>query len=217
MGDFMIPVIIGGVVVIAAAAAAKAHSDGRKKKKKACFDGDGVRERKLVLMGPRQVGKTTWFTFLTKGTIPKGYKPTLITEEGRYKPNGDFEPLKNDQNLSDLGFDLKLTDLAGAGHGGGDGFAMLDEWKRHYQTADFVFFLVDVTKLSDATYRDRAVRMASQVQMWGSEKVSPVVYVLASHADLDAQWCDGDGYTDIQERSELHKIKQILGAKFILP
>lgn len=152
-----------------------------------------VRGSKLTLIGPKEAGKTTWRTFLESGTIPAGYEHTTLTET-----------IKKDYSLTDLKLRITVNDLSGSSDA-------LGEWREYSEAADFVFFFVDITRLSDDEYLDNAKRFARQVHLWSN--MTADVTLVATHADKDRGWKKGKGYDDLRTRGEVTNLKQLMGAK----
>lgn len=184
-----IPVIVwavgAGIAAVAAAAGATAYAWEKP-----------ARGKKITLIGPKKAGKTTWRTFLETGTVPAGYKHTNVTEI-----------IDKDFRLGDLKMKIRVSDMSGSS-------AALGEWREYSESADHVYFLIDITELADDDYFDEARRFANQVSLWTS--LTADLTLVATHADRDPEWKNGDGYDDLRTRSAVTNLRQLMGASEVL-
>ena len=203
---FLIPIpwIIGGLVAAAGAAAGAAAVAI------ALSQPEKAKGAKWTLIGPRMAGKTTWFSFLSTGTIPEGYRPTTVSGEGYF----DQEALGEALDLSEMELQINIADVAGAGGESKDSFAPLGVWKRQAHDSDALFFMVDLTALDKRSYRNKANRMAKQVARWHAEKPT-LVYLVVTHADRDDEWRGGHGYVQIRDREKVASLRRHLNARHV--
>jgi GTPase SAR1 family protein len=199
----VVPFVIAAVVLAGAGGAVAVSAGLNANSKKA-------KRAKWTLIGPRMAGKTTWFSFLDTGTIPKGYRPTTVSGKGYF----DQEALKEKLELRKLKLQIETADVAGAGGEANDNFAPLREWKRQAQDSDALFFMVDLTALEKRSYRNKANRMAKQVARWQAEKPT-LVYLVVTHADRDDEWRAGHGYVQIRDREKVASLRRHLNAQHV--
>ncbi len=197
----VVPLVVAAVALAGAGGALAVGLNSNSKKAK---------RAKWTLIGPRMAGKTTWFSFLGTGTIPKGYRPTTVSGEGYF----DQEALKEKLKLRKLKLQIDTADVAGAGGEAKDSFAPLGEWKRQAQDSDALFFMVDLTALDKRSYRNKANRMAKQVARWHAEKPT-LVYLVVTHADRDDEWRGGHGYVQIRDREKVASLRRHLNARHV--
>ena len=179
----MIPIIVGAVLLVGAIGAAIWGAD-----ELGWFS--SAKDKKILLLGPRSTGKSTWRRYLTSGIVPAGYQmtATAVTEK--------------DVKLSDLGLTVTIVDLPG-------GDASLAEWRKHAREVDHVFYLVDVSRLRDRRHSERIMKDARIMSVWGDPK-KPLTLVV-THADLDSRWMPSD-QDSICARPEIVELRQRLGA-----
>ena len=156
----MLPVLIIIAISVAIAAAAAATDPLGLLR--------GAKDSKVVLVGPRKAGKTTWKSFLTTGHIPEGYAPT------------QGESFVEAVALADLRMAVHVQDFAGNKE-------TKDSWRKAAKSADRVYFFVDATRLSDVEYVGRSKEDAKDLSSW---QLTCPVDLVATHADLVEGWPD---------------------------
>lgn len=133
--------------------------------------------KSILLIGPREAGKTTLRNFLIDGVITKIYVQTTFTEQASAKVQ--------DQTLKS--YKLRVTDV----DGGRDQYS---EWKKHAEDADCICFVVDASRLDEEIYASGALLRAKQVQRWPARDGQRRLLLL-THIDQLA----GAGERDITE------------------
>lgn len=129
----IVPWLIG--LVIAGAGAAAAASTVSK-----------YTDRRLVLIGQKRAGKTSWRRFLRDGSIPADWDHTQVTTEETIR-------------LSSYKMKVRVFDHSGSK----DAFR---EWRESCKKADEIFYFVDITQLSDPKYLDRVKGDAKAMSLW---------------------------------------------------
>ena len=131
----------------------------------------GLSGKKIAILGARGVGKTTLIKFLTTGSIPESYKQTVHPERVE----------KRRFQLRDL--DLKIKDTRDL-PGGSDAYA---EWKRLYNEADLVFYLLRVDRLVERNVEteNRVRRDMKQIEGWlKAKEPQSRFFIIGTHCDL---------------------------------
>lgn len=164
---------------------------------------DKAEGRKLVLVGPRQSGKTTLFDFMTSNARldASKYSPTQSPNRTRL----DEDALKK-ARWSELGFDvtdIDVTDMPGDREKWGS-------WYERSQKADLLCFVANAHEMRrDAEHADEARRAGQQVASWRSADTrKPQVILVISHTDLEAESSD-----DILRRDEIRALRMALKVK----
>lgn len=126
----------------------------------------------IAVLGARGVGKTHLLKFLTTGSIPENYKQTVAPEKTKGRR---FQ-------LGDLDLKLKETiDISGDK-------AAYAEWKKLYDQADFVFYLLRADRLieGDAEVEARVRDDLRHIGGWlETSKTRPPFFIIGTHCDLD--------------------------------
>jgi len=131
--------------------------------------------KRVAVLGARAVGKTTFLSFLTTGSIPENYEETLYSTEcdGRR-----FQ-------LKDLQLRIKDSfDVGGAKHN------ICEEWKNEFIESDIVFYLLraDLLMNDDSDTVNRVRSDFNIIKDWVDElevKERPTFYIIGTHCDLD--------------------------------
>ena len=147
-----------------------------------------ARGKRLAILGPRRAGKTTLATFLQKGEIPAGYKPTTIrtTTKARRRMPGTKRLLRSIK-MKDV--ELKLTMLDNPGVtplGEKQNYGI---WQESAKKVQVILYLVDVSKLSERRYRNVAINGVQHIARWGLSDRRKVL--ILTHTDLDPAWESG--------------------------
>ena len=187
IGGKVIPIIVGTVLLVSAVGAAIWRAD-----ELGWFS--SAKGKKILLLGPRSTGKSTWRRYLTSGIVSAGYQltATAVTEK--------------DIKLADLGLTVTIVDLPG-------GDASLTEWRKQAREVDHVFYLVDVSRLGDKRHKERILKDARIMSVWEDPK-KPLTLVV-THADLDRGWIASD-QDSICARPEIVELRQRLGASRVV-
>lgn len=179
----MLPLILGAVAVAGLIAGGVALAA-------ALFE--DAYKAKLVLVGPKRAGKTTWRTFLTDGSLPAGYEHTYIEQV-----------LEKKVELKDLKIRVELLDMSGSDDA-------VPAWHEAARKTDHIFFFVDGTRLDDRGYWFQATTYARVVSSWTDVKAD--VALVVTHADEDPDGKAGD-LDAIRTRSDVTKLARLLNAR----
>lgn len=157
--------------------------------------------KKVVVLGARHVGKSHLIQFLTTGSIPVGYEPTVLYEKTK----------ASRFNIEDLELMIKAgKDVTGAV----DGYR---EWKRLSDEADIVFYLyrADFVKIGNPDTLNRITADLKHISTWlESRSPHPLFFMVGTHCDLDPEYYQllaekrGDKYFD--EFKKLPVIKEAI-------
>jgi GTPase SAR1 family protein len=131
--------------------------------------------KRVAVLGARAVGKSTFMTFLTTGSIPEDYEETL------HSSKCDGRRFK----LKDLQLRIKDSfDVGGAKHN-------YAEWKKEFIASDIVFYLLraDLLMSDDSDTVNRVRNDFEIIKDWIAElkeKDRPTFYIIGTHCDLDS-------------------------------
>ena len=156
-----------------------------------------LKGKKLAVLGKQKVGKTYLINFLTTGSIPKKYEPTVFAQD---VPGRRFQLRKLKLNIP------PLKNLPGFK----EQWAI---WKDVVIEADIVLYLLRVDQLmaGHKPTEDRVQKDIRQIKMWldklekqGKPKKSPL-FIVGTHCD-----CTDPDFTTLPKNQTGDYVQKVL-------
>jgi len=139
-----------------------------------------LKSKKIVLLGEQAVGKTSLCTYLTEGSIPQKYEPSLFAKD-----------VKGDRiKIRDIGLDIEsVKDLPGSDDDYGT-------WEQAVHHADIILYLVRIDHImkEDKSTERRVEQDMLQIRKWLQEcdsKKFPL-FIVGTHCD-----CTDEDFTKL--------------------
>lgn len=154
------------------------------------------RRHRIVLIGPKQSGKTTWTTFMSSGELPRKYRPSDLATDA-----------KAEVEIKDLQIKLRIEAQVGETE------RILVDWRAAAEEARAIFYLADLSRMGDEDYLDLVEQHARIISKWDLPPTRLTLVLTHSDKEQDHPTIDR---TEVLNRNEVRRARQLLGANQVV-